>query len=184
MRPLLPKRPRSEGGFSIVEMVVVFAIVTVAISMFARTLASSKKLDPMATETSVAASAARTTIEKMRNNAFDQVFALYNDSPTDDPGGLGTGPGAHFDVEGLTPIAPGAKCGTISFPAVGTSLREDVDDDNLGMPRDLNADGVVDNLNHAADCVLMPVRIRVEWIMHGSKDTRRSFEMYTMFGRY
>jgi type II secretory pathway pseudopilin PulG len=171
-------------GFSIVEMVVVFAIVTVAISMFARTLASSKKLDPMATETTVAASASRTMLEKMKNHAFEDIFPLYNITPADDPGGAGTGPGPEFDVPGLTPIAPGRKCGTIIFPGDKPTLREDVDDAMLGLPRDLNADGVVDALDHAGDCTLLPIRIRVEWIMHGSKDTHRSFEMYTMFGRF
>jgi type II secretory pathway pseudopilin PulG len=174
----------SRRGFSIVEMVVVFAIVTVAISMFARTLASSKKLDPMATETTIAASAARTMIERMKNNPFEHVFPLYNRVPSDDPGGVGTGPGAEFDVPGLTPITPGAKCGTIIFPGDRPNLREDVEDAMLGMPRDLNADGVIDNLDHSGDCMLIPVRVRVEWIMHGSKDTHRSFEMYTMFGRF
>jgi prepilin-type N-terminal cleavage/methylation domain-containing protein len=171
-------------GFSLVEIVVVFAIVTIAISMFARTLASAKRLDPMATETTVAASAARTMIEKMKNHPFEQVFALYDKVPGDDPGGAGTAPGAQFDVEGLTPPTPGGKCGTIEFPAQGGLLREDVEDANLGMPRDLNADGVVDGLDHSADCVIMPVRIRIDWIMRGSKDTHRWFEMYTMFGRY
>ncbi len=171
-------------GFSIVEMVVVFAIVTVAISMFARTLASSKKLDPMSTETAVAASAARSMIEKMKNHAFEDIFELYNSSPTDDPGGAGTGPGAEFDVPGLMPIAPGAKCGKIIFPGDKTTLREDVEDAMLGLPRDLNADGVIDGLDHSDDCLILPIRIRVEWVMHGSKGTQRSFEMYTMFGRF
>jgi prepilin-type N-terminal cleavage/methylation domain-containing protein len=177
-------RASAQHGFSMVEMVVVFAIVTIAISMFARTLASAKKLDPMATETTVAASAARTILEKMKNHPFEDIFPLYNGVPADDPGGAGTGPGAQFDVEGLTPITPGAKCGTIIFPANKTTLREDVEDAMLGMPRDLNADGVIDSQNHAGDCMLLPIRIRVEWIMHGSKDTHRSFEMYTMFGRF
>jgi type II secretory pathway pseudopilin PulG len=177
--PALPKR-----GFSIVEMVVVFAIVTVAISMFARTLASSKKLDPMATETTIAASASRTMLEKMKNNAFEDVFKLYDATPADDPGGAGSGPGAEFDVPGLTPVAPGVKCGRIIFPGDSNILREDIDDAILGMPRDLNADGVIDSQDHSGDCLLLPIRIRVEWIMRGSKETHRSFELYTMFGRF
>jgi hypothetical protein len=185
MRLLRPIHPRSQRGFSIVEMVVVFAIVTIAISMFARTMASSKKLDPVATESTIAASAARTILERMKNHPFEQIFPLYNTVPGDDPGGVGTAPGAFFDVEGLTPIAPGVKCGTVVFPTrTGQFLREDVEDALLGMPRDLNADGVIDSQNHANDCLIIPIRIRVEWIMRGSKDTRRYFEMYTMFGRY
>src|SRR4051812_27036635 len=104
-RPALLRRPMriscpitspARRGFSIVEMVVVFAIVTIAISMFARTLASSKKLDPIATETTVAASGARTMIEQMKNHPFEQVFALYDDVKSNDPGGAGTAPGNQF----------------------------------------------------------------------------------------
>jgi type II secretory pathway pseudopilin PulG len=129
MRLLRPTHPRSQRGFSIVEMVVVFAIVTIAISMFARTMASSKKLDPVATETTMAASAARTILEQMKNHPFEQIFPLYNTVPGDDPGGVGTAPGAFFDVEGLTPIAPGVKCGTVVFPTrTGQFLDPDQED--------------------------------------------------------
>jgi type II secretory pathway pseudopilin PulG len=184
MRAPYPVTSPARRGFSIVEMVVVFAIVTIAMSMFARTLASSKKLDPVATETTVAANAARTMIEKMKNHPFEQVFALYNDVKSDDPDGAGTAPGNQFDVEGLTPLTPGGHCGTIVFPEKEGKLREDSEDQNLGMPRDLNADGIVDGIDHAGDSVILPIRVRVEWVMHGTKDTHRWFEMYTMFGRY
>ncbi len=184
MPTFLPLNPSARRGFSLVEVVVVFAIVLISISMFARTLASSKSLDPIATETTIAASAGRTMFERMKNHPFEQVFALYNDVPGDDPGGAGTAPGAEFDVEGLTPLTPGGHCGTIIFPEKNGALREDAEDQKLGMPRDLNADGNIDGLNHGGDCVILPIRIRIEWVMHGSKDTHRWFEMYTMFGRY
>jgi prepilin-type N-terminal cleavage/methylation domain-containing protein len=181
--PFHPTRSE-QRGFSLVEVAVVFTIVLIAISMFARTLASSKKLDPIATETTIAASGARTVLEKMKNHPFEQIFALYNTTPADDPGGAGTGPGAQFDVEGLTPLTPGGHCGTIIFPEKACALHEDVEDAKLGMPRDLNADGNIDGLDHGGDCVILPIRVRVEWVLHGSTDTHRWFEMYTMFGRY
>jgi hypothetical protein len=59
--------------------------------------------------------------------------------------------------------------GIISFPGTG-ELREDVTDDALGMPMDLNADGSIDDQDHATDYRLLPVRIRVQWAgSHGAK---------------
>jgi hypothetical protein len=57
-------------------------------------------------------------------------------------------------------------------------------DAQLGMPRDLDADGVVDDANHANDYLLLPIRIRIEWISKGTKNARRQFEMYTMFSSF
>lgn len=50
-------------------------------------------------------------------------------------------------------------------------LREDTVDPNLGMPRDLNGDGVIDGLNHASDYVILPVRIEVKWSESGADRT-------------
>ena len=57
--------------------------------------------------------------------------------------------------------------GRIEFPSVAVGgdlqVREDLKSAVLGMPRDLNADGVVDAADHAADYVILPVRVRLEW---------------------
>jgi len=42
-------------------------------------------------------------------------------------------------------------------------LREDIEDPLLGLPRDLNGDGIIDSENHAKDFVVLPVRVRVRW---------------------
>jgi len=34
----------------------------------------------------------------------------------------------------------------------------------IGMPRDLNLDGAVDALYHAGDYMILPVRVRVQWM--------------------
>jgi type II secretory pathway pseudopilin PulG len=163
------------------EVAVTLTIITVSLAMFAQTMASSRKLDPVASETAAAASAARTVLEEMKNRDFDQLFALYNADPTDDPDGAGTGPGATFAVPELTPLVPGARAGSISFPNTGGRLHEDVVDAPLGMPRDLNADDTVDNANHSDDYVLLPIRVRVDWIAKGTKGMQRHFEMFTMY---
>ena len=47
--------------------------------------------------------------------------------------------------------------------AVESALREDSADESLGMPRDLDGDKLVDSANHAADYVVLPVRVCIEW---------------------
>ena len=42
-------------------------------------------------------------------------------------------------------------------------LREDVVMPELGLPRDLNGDGVIDSNNHANDYRVLPLCIDVEW---------------------
>lgn len=171
----------ARSAFSLVELVVVLAIMTVAMAMFAQTIASSARLDPVAVESATAAEAARSTLEKMRNHPFAERFALYNDDPDDDPGGPGSAPGSRFNVPGLMPLAVDGFVGQIIFPTFKNQLREDVDDDNLGMPRDLSGDGVIDAADHAQDCLILPVKIRLDWTSKTGSGGKRTFSMFTMF---
>lgn len=171
----------ARAGFSLLEFVVVLAILSISLSIFAQTLGASLRLDPVSVEKAVAAEAARSQFEEMRNQPFSQLFQLYNDDPADDPGGPGTAPGSYFSVKDLTPIVAGQPVGRVIFPAVGNQLRENVTDDNLGMPRDLNGDEVVDNANHAGDAIILPVQLRLEWVPANGRDGKRNFSMYTMF---
>ena len=168
-------------GFSLVELMIVLTIMMVAMSMFAHTMTSAARLDPAASETAIAAEAARTMLERMRKYPFVERFTRYNDDPTDDPDGNGTAPGNHFNVPDLNP-PPGSRfVGEITFPSVGTAIREDVTDAALGMPRDLNGDGVVDSSDHTHDCVILPVRVQLTWASQTGKGGTRTFTMYTMF---
>lgn len=107
--------------------------------------------------------------------------------------------------------APQGKCGRVRFPSSqvqvtttttsggggklkgaggGTTtttttlqwqLREDFQDEELGMPRDLNGNNVVDTANHSADYLILPVRITVEW--KGVSGPRR-IELVTQLGDF
>lgn len=181
MRLLPLSRFRRQHGFTLLEIAVTLTIVTVSLAMFVQTMASSKKLDPVASETAIAASAARSILEEMKNTDFHQLFALYNADPADDPGGAGTAPGPRFEVPELVPPAPGTPHGTVSFPTIAGQLREDVVDKPLSMPRDLNSSETIDSANHADDYVLLPIRVRVDWIAKGTKNGARKFEIFTMY---
>lgn len=181
--PSPPSDQRRAGGFTLIEAAIVMSILTVAISMFVRTMTSSAQLDPIAREAMLAAEAARSKLEELHSRPFSEVFALYNEDPADDPGGPGSAPGSYFEVEGLAPPAKARYVGRITFPTIGNQLREDSNDAMLGTPRDLNSDGLVDAADHRADCILLPTRVRLEWKSRSGQEKSRQFELYTMLLR-
>ena len=168
----------TRAGFTLIEVLVVLAILTVAVGYMARTVGSVGRLGPVSRETGRAVDAARAIVEQLRSGDFTQAFADYNDTPADDPGGAGTSPGANFDAFGLVPQAGDADgmVGQIRFPVIGTELREDLVDATLGMPRDLNGDGVIDALDHSGDYEILPFSILLEW---NGRTGDRSTEIYT-----
>jgi prepilin-type N-terminal cleavage/methylation domain-containing protein len=199
-------RARSCAGFSLVEVVVALSVLVVAASIFCQTLLSTSRVRQLNRESTLAADGARVVLEEMRNRPFLAVFRDYNEDPKDDPAGLGTGPGHLFDVEGLEAIDGAPSAGRVFFPSVavettvtsggggklfgygGTStttisyhLREDVEDETLGMPRDLDGDNVVDALDHARSYLILPVRVRIEW---KSGTSTRWFELVTQLGDF
>ncbi|MBK7875515.1 MAG: type II secretion system protein [Planctomycetes bacterium] len=174
-------RAGRRAGLTLVEIVVVIAIMTISMAMYAQTLTASARLDPVANETMLAAEGARLVLERMKAEDFEDVFALYNADPTDDPGGPGTAPGNTFSVEGLAPATTGAIVGRIDFPVVDGTLRETATDETLVMPRDLNGDGVIDAASRANDYLLLPVRVRIEWASATGRRGRRSLDTYAMF---
>jgi hypothetical protein len=171
-------------GFSLVEVAILAILLLVAVGGLSGAVLSSLRLARATEESALGDEAARALAARMRTQTFGDLFRLYNDDPADDPGGPGKGPGAAFDVAGLTPRAgdPDGRVGRIVFPAVdlpggAKALREDVVDPRLGMPslgmagRDLNGDGAVDALDHADDYVLLPARLIVEWTGAGGNRT-------------
>jgi len=148
-----------------IELMVVMTILLVAIGAFSGTVASAFSQRAVNRENALAATAAGNLLETMRDQEFALLFALYNEDPADDPGGAGTAPGNRFEIRGLDP-APGAvgdAVGEVIFPSVAGQLREDVVNDRLGMPRDLNGDQIVDSADHAGDYFRLPVAIRLRW---------------------
>jgi len=168
-----PRTRRALRGLTLVELSVVLVVLLVAVSIFSNTLAATARQRVMHRESSLAADAARTVLERMLDTPFQERYALYNEDPGDDPGGPGTAPGSRFAVAGLpsVPGAPAGLAGSIRFPTVnvGTAeaplwqLREDLVDPPLSMPRDLDSDFRVDALDHAGDYTRLPVEVRVEW---------------------
>lgn len=180
--PRLRRRRACRGGFTLVEVLVVVAIVTVAMGLMTNTIVTVGKLAPVNRETARAMDAARSVAEELRSVPFDELWARYNEDPDDDPGGAGTAPGPAFFVAALEPDPEDADglVGEIVLPSAAGELREDAVDARLGFPRDLNGDLAVDALDHSADYEILPFVVRLRWT---GRNGPRTLELCTAVAR-
>jgi type II secretory pathway pseudopilin PulG len=131
--------------------------------------------------------AARQVLEKIQAEAFAEAFRRYNGATSDDPGGAGTAPGKNFAVPGLSARAgdPDGMPGEVIFPTppgLPTVLRENIVDSKVGMPRDLNGDGIIDGVTNCATTYkILPVRVIVRWTGAAGPG---EVELRTMLGNY
>ncbi len=145
-----------------------FSVVLLAMLTFTRAIVSSSMAAEQNHETTLAREAGRSALAWLHAVEFEDAFATFNGTDADDPAGGVVTPGSGIAVEGLTlrdddgdgfvgeyvfPVRPGA-------PGV---LREDIDLPELGMPRDLNGDGDIDDADHSGDYRILPVLVRVRW---------------------
>jgi hypothetical protein len=177
------RRERRRGG-SLVELLGALTLLTVGLNASLGGMVHSTRQQQGVREASVAMDAIETVLEQLQAVPFEEVFARFNARQDDDVGGgLIGSPGAGFDAPPLQarPDSPNGRVGRIEFPGNGLSLREDAVDPGLGMPRDLDGDGVVDGEDHAGSYRILPVRVVVEW--QGSSGPQRQAVTTTLSGR-
>lgn len=153
------------------DVCVALAILAIALGTLVGSVFYAMRLEEANDETAAASQLLRSMFERMNSLPFEDVFAAYNQTKGDDPE-----PGRDYLGE-LQPdeaiLVVGKKAGpvaTITFPGDGIQLREDVVDEALGMPRDLDGDDDIDGADHAADYTLLPLTLRLEW--EGASGTR------------
>jgi prepilin-type N-terminal cleavage/methylation domain-containing protein len=158
---------RARSGLTLLEIVIALSILTIVMVGFVQGLLSTASLSSAGREGRLARESIRKLLEDMQSQPFAEIFYRYNADPGDDPG-AGASPGAVFDVEGLTPRPDDAdgRVGEIVFPVEDADLgvlRENLELLRLDTPRDLNADGAIDEFDHSGDYRLLPVLVRVAW---------------------
>lgn len=188
-RPLHPPlRRRRRAGMTLIELAMALTILSIAFLMYASTSISVNRQREATRESSIAAFAARDVIENLRAEPIGNVYALYNSDPADDPGGPGTAVGSRFPVPELKPVPgmPDGMIGEVQLPTMEVApgvweVREDLVRPDLGMPRDLNGDSIIDSVDHADDYVQLPVRVRLDW---KGRYGLRSLKMDTLLVHY
>jgi hypothetical protein len=169
-----------EAGLSLIELLMAGAFLAVAACGMSAVLAGSLGMTAVNKETALARNAAQRMLEELQNVPPGDVFTTFNHIIDDDPLGDGTAPGGLFSVKTKpAPVSVSSMFGEIIFPEPNKSgeLREDMKDEALGMPRDLNGDGEIDNLDHSRDYIVLPVRIRISWRGLAGE---RTFELHTV----
>ena len=138
------------------EVSIAAAVLAVALSGLLSVMVSANTLRKVNRETALANAAARDLIEAAQAQPFANVLGDYLANPDFVVDGLKVQKG---DADGVV--------GEVMFPTVTNGgvvqLREDVVDPALGMPRDLNGDGVIDGADHSGDYLILPMRIRFQW---------------------
>ena len=179
---LLPDRPRASrrAGMTLTELMVAMMVMTVSVYLLSSTITATIGHSISKRERLLAAEAARSLLEEMRALPCADLFALYNADPSDDPDGAGTAPGKHFDVPGLAPLPTDADgfVGEIILPADQAPLNENIVNEELGFPRDISGDALIDGHDHAADYVALPIKVVLNW---SGRMGEREFEIYTIF---
>jgi hypothetical protein len=171
-------RRRASAGFSIVEILIAATVFMLVSGAVVTTLVASNALNATNRETVLAAQAAESLVEELKSTPFNEVFARYNSTVDDDPA-VGASPGYGFAVAGLSPRTddPDGIVGQIDFPGDGVELREDIADADLGLPRDMDRDGVVDDQDKAASYRILPVRVTLAW---NGPNGNRTFQLVTV----
>lgn len=175
------KPRRRVTGVSLLELVIAMAVLAFALMALMSSISSSSTLQQNTREKVIAYNAAREIVEQLRAATFSEVWARYNSTTADDPVS-GVKPGNTFHVAGLNmpkvgPASPttwrGANnvpdgYGFITWPEKAGALDETFVDATMGMPRDLNRDGVVTGAITTYD--ILPVKITVRWQTLGGTD--------------
>jgi len=172
----MKSRPRgkgrgSRGGFTLLELAIATSILMIGLVSAAAATGRMHDLRRQNRERLVAQNAARSMAERIHA----QSYRLSADSETWsqellDLFGPGGTFGAEFDVGLLATGVEGELPGTIEVVTDETATDADLGVE-VGMPRDLNADGDALDADVSAGARLLPVVVTIEWRGHTGPQT-------------
>lgn len=148
-------------GFTLIEVMIAAFLISVGVLAMMALIPTSTRLTETTQDGNLAMNGILQTSEAIAQYArqdFDYVWRAYNTNPNDDPNGTGTAPGATFAVTGLQDASGSNVVGSITF-----FIDETVTDTRVGLPRDLNRNGVSTDTDVSGSYTLLPFVIAVDW---------------------
>jgi type II secretory pathway pseudopilin PulG len=164
------------GGFTLIEAVVVLSILVMGLLAMTSTSVTVNALREADRERRLASSALDSIIEDIKRTAATQVGSdpswSENFIKAYSPGG---NPGPEYPVHGLEPQDGEASIVTITVTRDETLTDAEIGA-NLGMPRDLDNDGLVSNTDVNGTATILPVIVRLRWAgASGNRELVQSF---------
>ena len=145
------------------EISVAMMVMLVGVMALSITGLRVDSLDLNNDERSAAENALRSMAEQITSRSEDQVGVAGGWSVVmTDMLSAGGAIGNTFDVRGLAPVTNAPSVGEIVVITDETLTDRQLGID-LGMPRDLDGDGLADNTDVSATATLLPVILRVTW---------------------
>ena len=150
---------RRQSGFTLVEVALAIIVLLVGLMALSASAVRVQGLARAARERMTAQNAMRAKAEEIRS---------ISRAGLSDPLGWGihvtnaVAALATFQVEGLTPVAGQPSVGTITLVTDETALDSTLGVE-LGMPRDLDGDGLATNNAVTTTARLLPVVLEVRW---------------------
>lgn len=169
------------GGFSLIEVCVAMAVMAVGLLAAGSTLVSSHSLRVADAERQAAEDGTRAIVE--------QILA-FSEASIDDPAGWartvtdalapGGAIGDRFDLNGLDPQAGQPSLGSIQV-VTDETVTDAAAGVELGLPRDLDGNGVLGDPDVSGTASLLPVIVDVRW--RGKTGNRRLTQAFYLFGK-
>ncbi len=154
---------RRKGGFTLLE--VTLAMTVLLVGMLAATASTLRmhSLRRVNRERAIAYNSVRTTTERLQSLSARAISepAGWTASVLASVANGGE-IGSTFDLRELQPRAGAANLGTIEVVTDETKTDAELGA-QLGMPRDLDGDGLATHTDVSADALLLPVIVRARW---------------------
>jgi hypothetical protein len=165
-----------KSGFTLLDVSFAVALLVVALMALSATAMRLQGLNRASQERTAAQNAVRAKVEEIQSISHAGVTDPLG-WPAHVLGALHTG--AHFDVKGLS-IPDGATSTGIVIVVTDETATDASLGAQLGMPRDLDGDGLVSSGDVSAHARLLPVIVRVRWM--GSRGVQQVDQPFWVMG--
>lgn len=156
-----------QSGFSLLEVMISLTIIAIALALLVSSMLALTHSRRQSNERHQVATVMSRALETLESMGPTNAYTGYAPAPDGTPfPSDGAGNADSFDIDGLQGIAAGIGA-TIQVSFV---VDETENDPELGLPRDLDGDGEINNTNVAAldddgevQATILPVRLSANW---------------------